>query len=333
MAIVGNNSTSTAVFIQFIGTTTASVTFSAPFDGHVASISMFCSQDSTAPGPDETIQINFAMSNDGVLGLVMPHAAQSTTPATQTQPIVTGPFDAAQGTSIILTISEPLGSIVKLYGASAGVWDIWADFQPAAVPAAPSTAPVCAAQSISSWKVTPTATATAPITTSIVIERSQDGGSSWVTAGTIASPATFFIDTGVSPGPLQYRTRNANTTGAGAPSPAFTCVAPLAPLAPTLTALSMTTWGILINPNAAQTTIGPIVGQWRIQRSQDGGSTWSNIHSQTTTPITAYVDTVSAGALAYRTFAENSVGSTVSPTMTATAPVYSSAPTYSEVLT
>ena len=151
--------------------------------------------------------------------------------------------------------------------------------------------------------------------TSYRVERSTNGGSSWVTAGTTPG-TTSFSDTGLTAATTYtYRVVATNAGGDSAPSPGAVATTPVAPPeAPTgvtATPVSSTQISTGWQPGAGATG-------YRVERSANGGASWTTAG---TTATTAFNDTglTASTTYTYRVFATNAAGeSTPSATATAT---------------
>ena len=132
------------------------------------------------------------------------------------------------------------------------------------------------------------------------VERSSNGGSSWTVAGTTSTLS--FTDSGLSPA-TTYSYRVVATNAGGGSAPSTVVAATTTTTAPTgLTATPVSSTQINV---AWQVTSG--ASGYRLQRSSDGGSSWVNA---STTTSTAFSDTGlgPASTYFYRVFATNAGG-------------------------
>src|SRR2546426_73745 len=163
-------------------------------------------------------------------------------------------------------------------------------------------------------------------------ERSANGGSTWSTiASNSGSTATTYSDTGLAAGTAYtYRVSAINSVGTGSPSNSASAttlaVAPSPPMGLAATAVSSSQ----INLSwTAPNNGGSAITGYKIERSADGGSTWSTLVANTGITGTTYSDTGLARTTTYtyRVSAINSVGtSSPSNTASATTSVVSSPP-------
>lgn len=158
------------------------------------------------------------------------------------------------------------------------------------------------------------------------IERSTDSGSTWnaLDANT-GSSSTAYSDTGLTPSTsYMYRVSAINSVGTSSPSntaSATTFAAATIPQPPTnLTANAISSSEIDLSWTAPSDDGGAAITGYMIERSQDAGSTWSTISSNTGSASTTYSDTglTSSTSYTYRVSAINSVG-TSSPSNIASA--------------
>jgi hypothetical protein len=132
------------------------------------------------------------------------------------------------------------------------------------------------------------------------VERSSNGGSSWTVAGTTSTLS--FTDSGLPPA-TTYSYRVVATNAGGGSAPSTVVAATTTTTAPTgLTATPVSSTQINV---AWQVTSG--ASGYRLQRSSDGGSSWVNA---STTTSTAFSDTGlgPASTYFYRVFATNAGG-------------------------
>jgi len=159
------------------------------------------------------------------------------------------------------------------------------------------------------------------------IQRSTDGGSSWSTlVSNTGSTATTYSDTGLAPNTTYtYRVFAITTFVTSSPSnmASATTMAPPAvvPSPPTgLAATAISSSQINLSWTAPTNNGGSAITGYKIERSTNGGSTWSTIVANTGSTGTTYSNTglVSSTSYSYRVSAINSVG-TSSPSNMASA--------------
>src|SRR5207245_222589 len=128
-----------------------------------------------------------------------------------------------------------------------------------------------------------------------------------------------------------YRVSAINSVGTSAPSntaSATTNSAATAPSPPTgLTATAVSSSQINISWTAPTNNSGRVITGYKIERSTDGGTTWSTIVSNTGSTATTYSDTglVHSTTYTYRVSAINSAG-TSAPSNTASAKTFDVVP-------
>src|SRR5207302_497249 len=163
------------------------------------------------------------------------------------------------------------------------------------------------------------------------IERSADGGSTWTTiVSNTGSTTTTYSDTGLTHGTTYtYRVSAINSVGTGSPSStASATTLAVAPSSPTgLSATAVSSSQINLSWTAPSDNGGSAITGYKIERSTDGGTTWSTLVANTGIAGTTYSDT----GLTRRTphtsklSAINSVGMS-SPSGTASATTLAVAP-------
>src|SRR5207245_808826 len=174
------------------------------------------------------------------------------------------------------------------------------------------------------------------------VERSTDGGTTWsALVVNTASTATAYSDTGLThTTTYTYRVSSINSVGTSSPSNTASAttlaVAPASPTGLTATAASSSQTGLTWtapSENGASTITG-----YKIERSTDGGSTWSTLVANTGSTATIYSDTglTHTTTYTYRVSALNSVGTSstsnsASATTLAVAPSSPGAPTATSV--
>ena len=194
----------------------------------------------------------------------------------------------------------------------------------AAAPAVPTAPSSLTATAASATQVNLTwAAATGQI--AYAVDRSTDGGATWTIVGTPTT--TSYGDAGLTAGTTYtYRVRATNAVGSSAASntaTATTTAAPTVPTAPSsLTATAASATQVNLTWAAATGQIA-----YAVDRSTDGGATWTIVGTPTTT---SYGDAgLTAGTTyTYQVRATNAVGSSAaSTTATATTPTPTPTPT------
>src|SRR5574337_1362709 len=164
------------------------------------------------------------------------------------------------------------------------------------------------------------------------IERSTNAGSTWSTlVANTASSSTTYSNTGLgSNTSYSYRVSAINSVGTSQVSntaSATTGTVTTAPQPPTgLTASSVSSSQINLSWTAGNNGGSAITG-YKIERSTDGGSTWSTISANTGSTATTYSDTglVPDTTYTYRVSEINAIGTSApSDTATATTPLLDS---------
>src|SRR5206468_3654276 len=149
--------------------------------------------------------------------------------------------------------------------------------------------------------------------TGYMIERSANGGSTWTTmVSNSGGTATTYSDTGLAAGTTYtYRVSAINSVGTGSPSSnASATTLAVAPSPPTgLTATAVSSSQINLSWTAPNNGGSAITG-YKVERSTDGGSSWSTLVANTGSTATTYSDTGLAHTTTYtyRVSAINSVG-------------------------
>src|SRR5437899_10326778 len=164
-----------------------------------------------------------------------------------------------------------------------------------------------------------------------MIERSTDRGSTWskLVANT-GITGTTYSDIGLAHGATYtYRVSAINSIGTGSPSSTASATT-LAVTASPLNGLSATTVSssqINLSWAPPADNGGSAVTGYKVERSTDGGTTWSALVVNTASTATAYSDTglTHTTTYTYRASAINSVG-TSSPSNTASATTLAVAP-------
>jgi hypothetical protein len=196
----------------------------------------------------------------------------------------------------------------------------------ATVPATPTVTPTVTAAPGNTATVTWTnPTDGGSALTSVDIQYSSNGGSTWTTYGGAVSLTGTTVVTGLTTGQTYiFKVRGVNFFGAGAWSAASSGVVALAATAPaavtTLTSTPGASAGTMDLSWTAPSANGSAITDYLIEYSSDGGVTWvTYVHTpSTSTSIT--VGGLTAGtAYQFRVKAINSIGSAVASS--ATAPV------------
>ncbi|MGI0088647.1 MAG: fibronectin type III domain-containing protein [Nitrosotalea sp.] len=154
------------------------------------------------------------------------------------------------------------------------------------------------------------------------IERSNDTGTTWSTiVANTASTSTTYSDSGLSASTTYtYRVSAINSVGTSSPSNTASATTFTVPQPPTgLTATAASSSQINLSWTASNNGGSAITG-YKIERSNDTGTTWSTVQSNTGTAGTTYSDTglTASTAYTYRVSAINSVGTSL-PSSTASA--------------
>src|SRR6185312_15666138 len=152
------------------------------------------------------------------------------------------------------------------------------------------------------------------------IARSSDGGSTWSTiVSNTGSTSTTYSNSGLSPNTTySYRVYAINSVGTSSPSntaSATTLIQVLAPQSPTgLTASSVSSSQINLSWSAPADNGGSAITGYKINRSDDGGTTWITLVQNTQSTGTTYSDTGLSPSTthSYRVFAINGVGTSPS---------------------
>ncbi|SMH71434.1 protein of unknown function [Candidatus Nitrosotalea okcheonensis] len=165
---------------------------------------------------------------------------------------------------------------------------------PVSVPQPPTnlTASAVSSSQINLSWTAPSNNGSSPLT-GYKIERSQDNRTTWsIISSNTASTSTTYSDTGLSPSTAYaYRVSAINSVGTSVPSNIASATTQNAAtlLSPTgLTASAVSSSQISLNWNAPSNS-GSLVTGYMIERSSDGGITWST-KSNTGTSSTIYLD-------------------------------------------
>src|SRR3989441_687098 len=162
------------------------------------------------------------------------------------------------------------------------------------------------------------------------IERSTDGGTTWSALVNTCGTSTSCSDTGLPhTTTFTYRVSAINSVGTGSPSTtASAATLAVAPSPPTgLAASASSSSQISLGWTAPADNGGSAITGYKIDRSTDGGLTWSTIVSNSGSTATTYSDTglTRATTYTYRVSAINSAG-TGFPSDTKSATTLSIAP-------
>src|SRR5207247_6345666 len=125
-----------------------------------------------------------------------------------------------------------------------------------------------------------------------------------------------------------YSVSAINSVGTGSPSTTASAATTIAPSSPTgLTATALSSSQINLSWAAPADNGGSVITGYKIERSTDGGSTWSTIVSNSGSTATTYSDIglMHGTTYTYRVYAINSVGMS-SPSSTASATTLAVAP-------
>src|SRR5437867_1166100 len=172
------------------------------------------------------------------------------------------------------------------------------------------------------------------VVTGYEIERSTDGGSTWPPTPLVAntgSTATTYSDTGglTHTTTFTYRVHTVTSVGTGPPSTtASATTLAVAPSPPTgLAASAASSSQISLSWTAPTDNGGSAITGYKIEKSTDGGTTWSTLVANTGNTAATYSDTglTHTTTYTYRVSAINSAG-TGSPSITASAPTLAVAP-------
>src|SRR5205823_3706694 len=135
------------------------------------------------------------------------------------------------------------------------------------------------------------------------IERSTDGGSTWSTlVANTGITGTTYSDIGLTHGTTYtYRVSAINSIGTGSPSntPSATTLA-VTPSPPTgLSATTTPSSQIALHDALPADNGGSAITGYKIERSTDGGSTWTTLVANTGSTATTYSDTGLAHGTTY----------------------------------
>jgi fibronectin type 3 domain-containing protein len=165
--------------------------------------------------------------------------------------------------------------------------------------------------------------------TSYRVERSENSGVTWTVAGTNIADATSFSDVGLTASTTySYRVFATNSGGDSAPATVTATMPPPPPATITATVVSST---------RVDLTWADVTGEtgYRIDRSTNGGTTWTSIATRAQNVVT-YSDTTvqPLTTYLYQVVATSAAGASApSPTASATTPADTTAPTTPGTLT
>src|SRR5437667_34438 len=169
------------------------------------------------------------------------------------------------------------------------------------------------------------------VVTGYEIERSTDGGSTWPPTPLVAntgSTATTYSDTGGLTHTTTYTYRVHTVTAIGTSFPSDTASATtfaVAPSSPTgLVATAASSSQIGLTWTAPTDNGGSAITGYKIEKSTDGGTTWSTLVANTGNTAATYSDTglTHTTTYTYRVSAINSIGtSSASSVASATTPI------------
>jgi hypothetical protein len=309
----------------------------APFDYYLQTMNSYYNQmrhgifQDYYATTDEKIQVTNNPSNAATVSLVDTSgnslASSSVTAGSATLDVGKYHFPIA-GTINVYDSSGSViaSSLASVYGGDAYSVDVSSGGNPTA-PQPPTNLSATSASSSQinlSWSA-PNNNGGSPIT-GYEIERSTDSGSTWSTiVSNSASSSTTYSDTGLAANTSYlYRVSAINSVGTSSPSntsSATTGTMATAPQPPTgLAANTISSSQINLSWTAPSNNGGSVITGYEIERSQDNGSTWAVIVSNTGSTATTYSDNglVASTTYTYRVSAINSVGIS-SPSNTASA--------------
>ncbi|CUR52285.1 protein of unknown function [Nitrosotalea devaniterrae] len=325
---------------------TLSLNMPAPFDYYLQTMNSYYNQmrygifkDYYAT-TDENIQVTNNPSNAATVTLVdsSGNSLASSSVASGTATLDVGKYHFPIAGTI--NVYDSSGGVIastpaSIYGGDVFSVDVSSGGNPT-VPQPPtnlSTTSISSSQIDLSWTAPSNNGGSA--VTGYEIERSQDNGNTWsILVQDTSSVSTAYSDTGLNPSTsYSYRVSAINSVGTSLPSntaSATTGVTATVPQPPTsLSANVISSSQINLSWNAPSDDGGSAITGYEIQRSDDGGTTWSTISQNTGSVSTTYSDTGlnPSTAYAYQVFAINPVGtSSASNTASATTGAQMSAP-------
>jgi fibronectin type 3 domain-containing protein len=126
-----------------------------------------------------------------------------------------------------------------------------------------------------------------PGETGFRVDRSGDGGTTWVAAGNVAAGVTSFTDTGLHEA-TSYKYRVAATNAAGASAPSATKSVATPPSAPTVLTATVISGGQI---NLSWTDHSTAATSYYVEQSPDGSTGWTQLAALSGTGTTSYTAT------------------------------------------
>src|SRR5437867_6143423 len=280
------------------------LSWTAPADNGGSAMTGYKIERSTDGGSTwSTLVANTGISGTTYSDIGLTHGATYTYRVSAINSIGTGsPSDTASATTLAVTAS-PLNGLSATTASSSQINLSWA----------------------------PPADNGGSAITGYKIERSTDGGSTWSTlVANTGSTATSYSDTVLThTTTYTYRASSINSVGTSSPSSTTSATTlAVAPSPPTgLAATTVSSSQINLSWTAPADNGGSAMTGYKIERSTDGGSTWSTLVANTGSTATSYSDTVltHTTTYTYRVSSINAVG-TSSPSNTASATTLAVAP-------
>jgi hypothetical protein len=220
--------------------------------------------------------------------------------------------------SAVINVYDSGNSVIASSPASIYGGDMFSVTVSSTAPTSPTgltAVPVLSSQINLSWSA-PSDDGGSPIT-GYKIERSVSGGPFSVLVANTGSDATTYYDTGLAHSTLySYRVSATNSVGTGATSNTASATTPnVVPSPPTgLTANAISSSQINLSWSAPSDDGGSPITGYKIERSTNGGATWSTMVSNTGSTATTYSNTGLGPntTYTYRVSATNSVGTSSS---------------------
>jgi len=291
----------------------------------------FVQADTSSSSMDYTTYSNYYSTTDENIQVVNnpSNAVTVQIVGTTGNVLATAPVSAGVATLNVGMYKFPLSGTINVYDSSNSViasstvnifgGDVFS-VTTSGTPTAPGTPSGLTATAISSSQINlswiaPSSNGGSAIT-GYKIERSTDSGTTWsAVQSNTGSTGTTYSDIGLSSSTTYtYRVSAINSVGTGSPShtvSATTSTASTAPGTPSsLTATAISSSQINLSWTAPSSNGGSAITGYKIERSTDGGTTWSVLVSNTGSTGTTYSDTGLAAntAYTYRVSAINSVG-------------------------
>ncbi|HYL65689.1 MAG TPA: fibronectin type III domain-containing protein [Nitrosopumilaceae archaeon] len=332
------NPSGTGNIIVTMGGATSAVIGAYSFAGidQTTPIPTSTTNHNSATGSSPTISITTKNANSWVLDSPSIYGGKTLGSPTCTQQWDINVPNAITGASSSSIVSSPSSATCSWTASGGG--DLWDDVAielkasgTGTAPTAPGAPTNLAASTVSSSQINLSWTAPSnnggSAITGYKIERSTDSGTTWSTIqSNTASTSTTYSDTGLAASTAYtYRVSAINAVGTGNPSNTASATtsgtAPTAPQPPTgLTANTVSSSQINLSWTAPSNNGGSAITGYKIERSTDGGTTWSTISANTASTSTTFSDTGLAASTTYtyRVSAINAVG-TSSPSNTASA--------------